>query len=55
MAGEVRQPIDLPSLERYLNQNVPAVKTPLDLKQVNILNMEAGNVRPTSANFLDLK
>jgi hypothetical protein len=36
MAGEVRQPIDLPSLERYLNQNVPAVKTPLDLKQVSI-------------------
>lgn len=34
MAGEVRQPIDLPSLERYLNQNVPVVKTPLDLKQV---------------------
>jgi hypothetical protein len=36
MAGEVRQPIDLPSLERYLNQNVPVVKTPLDLKQVSI-------------------
>lgn len=35
MAGEVRQPIDLPSLERYLNQNVPVVKTPLDLKQVS--------------------
>ncbi|KAJ5151387.1 uncharacterized protein N7482_010639 [Penicillium canariense] len=33
MAGEVRQPIDLPSLERYLNQTVPVVKTPLDLKQ----------------------
>jgi hypothetical protein len=36
MAGEVRQPIDLPSLERYLNQNVPVVKTPLDLKQVRV-------------------
>ncbi|ODM24109.1 hypothetical protein SI65_01699 [Aspergillus cristatus] len=30
MAGEVRQPIDIPSLERYLNQNVPEIKTPLD-------------------------
>lgn len=34
MAGEVRQPIDVPSLERYLDQNVPAVKTPLEVKQV---------------------
>ncbi|KAL2374934.1 hypothetical protein RJ035_002199 [Blastomyces gilchristii] len=33
MAGAVRQPIDLPSLEQYLNHHVPAVKTPLDLKQ----------------------
>ncbi|EER43266.1 phosphotransferase enzyme family protein [Histoplasma capsulatum H143] len=33
MAGAVRQPIDLPSLERYLKQHVPAIKTPLDLKQ----------------------
>ncbi|OAX81948.1 hypothetical protein ACJ72_03707 [Emergomyces africanus] len=33
MAGVVRQPIDVPSLERYLNQHVPAIKTPLDLKQ----------------------
>jgi hypothetical protein len=34
MAGEVRQPIDIPSLERYIDQNVPALKTPLDVKQV---------------------
>ncbi|KAJ6000406.1 hypothetical protein N7481_000815 [Penicillium waksmanii] len=33
MAGEVRQPIDIPSLERYIDQNVPALKTPLDVKQ----------------------
>ncbi|KAJ5803604.1 uncharacterized protein N7503_006054 [Penicillium pulvis] len=33
MAGAVRQPIDLPSLERYIDQNVPALKTPLDIKQ----------------------
>lgn len=35
MAGEVRQPIDLPALERYIDQNVPALKTPLGLKQVS--------------------
>jgi hypothetical protein len=35
MAGEVRQPIDLPSLERYIEQHVPALKTPLGLKQVS--------------------
>ncbi|EEH16096.2 hypothetical protein PABG_06183 [Paracoccidioides brasiliensis Pb03] len=33
MAGVVRQPIDVPALERYLNQNVPSVKTPVDVKQ----------------------
>ncbi|OJI86977.1 hypothetical protein ASPTUDRAFT_40022 [Aspergillus tubingensis CBS 134.48] len=33
MAGAVRQPIDVPSLERYLNLNVPDIKTPLDVKQ----------------------
>ena len=36
MAGEVRQPIDIPSLERYLNQNVPEIKTPLDVKQASL-------------------
>lgn len=35
MAGEVRQPIDLPALERYIDQHVPALKTPLGLKQVS--------------------
>jgi hypothetical protein len=34
MAGIVRQPIDVKSLERYLSQNVPEIKTPIDLKQV---------------------
>src|SRR4051794_4056090 len=33
MAGTVRQPIDLQSLERYISQNVPEIKTPIDLKQ----------------------
>jgi hypothetical protein len=35
MAGEVRQPIDLKSLERWIDKNVPEIKTPLDLKQVS--------------------
>lgn len=34
MAGRIRQPIDLKSLERYLDANVPEIKTPLDVKQV---------------------
>jgi hypothetical protein len=35
MAGAVRQPIDIPSLEQYLDQNVPIIKTPIDVKQVS--------------------
>jgi hypothetical protein len=34
MAGIVRQPIDVKSLERYILQNVPEIKVPIDLKQV---------------------
>ncbi|KAI1470426.1 acyl-CoA dehydrogenase family member 11 [Daldinia caldariorum] len=33
MAGEVRHPIDIPALERYIAQNVPEIKLPLDVKQ----------------------
>ncbi|KAF1990414.1 APH-domain-containing protein [Aulographum hederae CBS 113979] len=33
MAGTVRQPIDLKALEKYIDQNVPEIKTPLILKQ----------------------
>lgn len=36
MAAEVRQQIDIPSLEQYLNQNVPEIKTPLEVKQVRL-------------------
>lgn len=35
MAGPVRQPIDLKAFEKYLDQNVPEIKTPVELKQVN--------------------
>ncbi|KAI1807156.1 acyl-CoA dehydrogenase family member 11 [Daldinia bambusicola] len=33
MAGEVRHPIDIAALERYIAQNVPEIKLPLDVKQ----------------------
>jgi aminoglycoside phosphotransferase (APT) family kinase protein len=35
MAGVVRQPIDLRSLEKYIAANVPEIKTPIDIKQVS--------------------
>jgi len=34
MAGPIRQPIDIPALQRYIEQNVPQIKTPLEVKQV---------------------
>lgn len=40
MAGPIRQPIDIPSLERYIDQNVPSIKTPLGVKQVCINSQE---------------
>lgn len=33
MAGRVRQPIDVPALEKYIDDNVREIKTPLDIKQ----------------------
>lgn len=33
MAGRVRQPIDVNSLESYIKNNVPDIATPLDVKQ----------------------
>jgi len=33
MAGTVRQPIDIKSLERYISKNVPEIKVPIDIKQ----------------------
>ena len=35
MAGAVRQPIDLKAFEKYIDQNVPEIKTPVELKQVS--------------------
>ena len=36
MAGEIRQPIDIKALERYIDKHVPEIKTPVGLKQVSI-------------------
>ena len=35
MAGPVRQPIDIPSLERYVERSVPELKTSISVKQVS--------------------
>ena len=34
MAGAMRQPIDIPSLSGYIDQEVPDVKLPVSIKQV---------------------
>jgi hypothetical protein len=44
MAGRIRQPIDIKSLEDYLNIHVPEIKTPLDVKQVGARNTDSFNV-----------
>jgi hypothetical protein len=41
MAGNVRQPIDVVSLERYITAKVPEIKVPLDVKQVCSEHSEA--------------
>lgn len=33
MAGAVRQPIDIASLERYISTNVPEIAVPVEVKQ----------------------
>jgi hypothetical protein len=34
MAGRVRQPIDEAAFSKFLSDNVPEIKLPIDLKQV---------------------
>jgi len=51
MAGAVRQPIDINSLERYIDSNVPEIKTPLDIKQVGVY-MTMPSVEREARNFL---
>lgn len=35
MSGQVRQTIDQQSLEQYMTRNVPEIRTPVTLKQVD--------------------
>ena len=35
MAGAIRHPIDVKSLEGYIEQSVPEIKTPIEIKQVS--------------------
>lgn len=47
----MRQPIDIPSLEKYIDQNVPEVKTPLDVKQVSLaqsIKKKISNIKQTN-------
>ena len=39
MAGPVRQPIDLDSLSKYIDNNAPAIKLPIEILQVSQLFM----------------
>lgn len=36
MAGAIRQQIDIPALERYIQSNVPQIKVPIEVKQVRL-------------------
>lgn len=38
MAGVVRQPIDVQSLERYISKTVPEIQVPIDVKQVGFMH-----------------
>jgi len=51
MAGPVRQPIDLDALTRYIEKNVPEIKTPLELKQVRTTNSSRNRPILTSLQF----
>jgi len=40
MAGPIRQPIDLDSFTKYVQQNVPEIVAPINVKQVRRLALE---------------
>lgn len=40
MAGPIRQPIDIKALEKYIEQTVPEIKTPLEVKQVQLIDRQ---------------
>jgi hypothetical protein len=49
MAGPIRQPIDIPALERYLEKNTN-IKAPLDIKQVFSSPLIATFVQPLAVD-----
>lgn len=40
MAGPVRQPIDVQKLENYIRDHAPEIATPLDVKQVRLIQVQ---------------
>lgn len=43
MAGTVRQPIDIASLERYITTNVPEIVVPIEVKQVSGMDVPSSS------------
>lgn len=53
MAGEIRQKIDIPALERYIEKHIIDFKTPLEVKQVGPAMRHSGcDTSSTYANSL---
>lgn len=53
MAGAVRQPIDLKAFQKYIEEHVPEIKTPIDLKQVGCsLRIVLGSIANDGAVWL---
>lgn len=44
MAGEIRQPIDLAALERYIDSHVKEIKVPISVKQVSGMSVVSFSV-----------
>lgn len=54
MAGPVRQPIDTKNLDRYIQEHVPEIATPLDVKQVRprlIIHLHCSNPTGITVKF----
>jgi hypothetical protein len=54
MAGAVRQPIDVQSLERYISKNVPGIQVPIDVKQVGFIRYPPPPINSDFPNSLVL-
>jgi hypothetical protein len=54
MAGAIRQPIDIAALQRYIEQNVPQIQTPIEVKQVGD-KLPIGEPVPYKAGIVRLR